>query len=62
MQELTFKFNADQVNIILAGLNELPQKVSRALSDYIVNTANEQIKANEEKAGTEGQPAKKGAK
>jgi hypothetical protein len=59
MQELNFKFNAEQVNIILAGLNELPQKVSRGLSDFIVNTANEQIKATEEKATPDPAPAKK---
>lgn len=43
MQQLTFNFNPEQVNLIIAALNELPQKLSRSLTDYIVNTANEQL-------------------
>jgi hypothetical protein len=40
MKNITLILNADQLNVVMAGLYELPQKVARATTDLIVNQVN----------------------
>lgn len=47
--ELNFKLTIDAVNVILTALNEvaMPKKFTQPVADYIANTANEQIQAQQ---------------
>ena len=44
-QTVTLELTVDELNIILAGLGELPAKASIALIDKIRKTASEQLQA-----------------
>lgn len=48
MIELTFKLTIDEANIILAGLQELPAKVSNPLTKKLQEQAQEQLSKKEE--------------
>lgn len=48
--EVTISFTVNQLNVIIAGLDELPHKMSRPLIDKISRTAEEQLKPQGELA------------
>ena len=51
--ELTFNVTLDEANIILAGLGELPTKVSAGLVTKLQQQAGPQIQAQQETAAEE---------
>ena len=44
-QKVTLDFTVDELNVVLAGLGELPAKASLALIDRIRTQATEQLRA-----------------
>jgi hypothetical protein len=52
-QKVTLEFTVDELNVVLAGLGELPAKASLALIDRIRAQATEQLRAAAASAGDE---------
>ena len=52
-QKVTLDFTVDELNVVLAGLGELPAKASLALIDRIRAQATEQLRAAAASAGDE---------
>lgn len=52
-QKITLEFTVDELNVVLAGLGELPAKASLALIDRIRAQATEQLRAAAASAGDE---------
>jgi hypothetical protein len=52
-QTVTLEFTVDELNVVLAGLGELPAKASLALIDRIRAQATEQLRAAAASAGDE---------
>ena len=55
--EITLKLSVEQINVVIAGLDELPHKFSRPLIDTISKQAQEQMQAASNPQGLlAGQP------
>ena len=47
VQKVTLEFTVDELNVVLAGLGELPAKASLALIDKIRSDATKQLQAQQ---------------